>query len=135
MERAMVLLMPTRREYVRPLAVIAWPNSAGSVGLGRRLRQAGWRVLFAHTASEARRLTAQLRPTVLVIAGELPDESGWLACAKLVRSRRRTRVLVIDDAEPDGDEFAAFVGAVRVPPTVAVHQLAERAMAVALAGV
>jgi CheY-like chemotaxis protein len=131
----MVLMLPTRRECVRPLAVIAWPDAAGSVGLGRRLRQAGWRVLFTHTASDARRLTVKLRPTVLVLAGELPDESGWLACAKLVRSRRRTRVLLVDGDEPDGDEFAAFVGAIRVPPTIAVHQLAERVLALAPAGV
>lgn len=131
----MVLSLPTRRDYVRPLAVIAWPDSAGAVGLGRRLRQGGWRVLFAHTASDARRLTAQLRPTVLVIAADLPDESGWLACAKLVRSRRRTRVLLIDGDESDGDEFAAFVGATREPPTTPLRHIAELVLAMAPAGV
>lgn len=128
----MVFLMPKRPGPVRPLTVIAWPDARRSLNLGRLLRQAGWRVLFADTAAEARRLTMRMRPAALVLAADLPDESGWLACAKLARGRRRTRVIVIDGEAPDRDRFAAFVGAAgRVNPATPVRELADRVLALA----
>jgi DNA-binding response OmpR family regulator len=125
--------MRNERQPVRPLAVIAWPDVERAAALARLLSFAGWRVLLAESAARARRLTGRLAPSVVVLAAGLPDESGWLTCAKLQRCRRKPRVVLIDDEEAPGrDRFAAFVGAaVRLPGDVSVRTLAKRVAALA----
>ena len=84
----------------------------------RLLAQADALILQGRREEGERRLLDLLRPDVLVLDTDLYDESGWLACAKIVRDHggiiecesqaRRTifRVLMPmflgDDAEPGG---------------------------------
>lgn len=92
--------------------LVAHPDPRFTVQTHRHFRQLGWEVWRAGTALEVRRLTRKVRPTLIVLATELPDESGWLTCAKLVRQQRGLKVLLVDARPtPEGREFAAFVGA------------------------
>ena len=53
-----------------------------------------------------------LRPSLIVLGTELPDESGWLICDKLNRESTNSKVILVAD-EPDlpSQQFASFVGA------------------------
>ena len=45
-------------------------------------------------------------------AVNLPDETGYLACTKILKGRRKPRVLLVADEMSSGkQEFAAYVGA------------------------
>lgn len=109
----MVAMLKERRLCEQPLAVLGLTNAALAEATARRLRSQGWQVLIAGTAAEVRRAAARMAPSIVVLDVDPPDESGWLACAKLQRLRRRPRVILIDnDDNIDRDDFALFVGAV-----------------------
>ncbi len=66
----------------------------------------------ALTGPEARRLARMLRPSLIVLGTDLPEESGWLICDKLNRESANAKVILVAD-EPDSpsEQFANFVGA------------------------
>jgi DNA-binding response OmpR family regulator len=108
----MVAMLKERRLCEQPLAVLGLNDAALAEATAQRLRSQGWQVLIAGTAAEVRRAAARMAPSIVVLDVDPPDESGWLACAKLQRLRRRPRVILLDnDDNIEGDDFALFVGA------------------------
>jgi CheY-like chemotaxis protein len=108
-EMTTLLRKPVR---IRDRVVVGLNDDVFAAWVARRLRRLGWGVHQAHSAAEARRLTAEFSPQVVVLQTRLPDESGWLTCEKILRDDPTVKVvLVASQPERDGEAFADFVGA------------------------
>ena len=70
----------------------------------------GWQIACAHSAGEAYRLVGPASRGAILMHVELPDESGWLAAAKLHVSAPRSRIWVCGDAEAIPTECLAMIG-------------------------
>jgi DNA-binding response OmpR family regulator len=78
----------------------------------RRLVRLGWEVYQTRSAAGARRLAEEVQPAVFVLDTDLPDETGWLLCAKLKAQMPETRVILVDDRPSlERARYARFVGA------------------------
>jgi DNA-binding response OmpR family regulator len=114
----------------RPRLIVAHTNAGYAGSLGRWLHQDGCNVHLVGSGPEARRLARVLAPAVVVLDTDLPEESGWLTCQKLLAEQPDTRVFLLS-ANPtaEGRRFAAFVGATSLlgegaGPRALVHVLA-----------
>lgn len=95
-----------------PTLVVAHPDPAYAAQVDRRFRLLGWEVYLANTGVEARRLAQEMQPAVVVLGTDLPDESGWITCRKLLDAIPDQRVvLVASQRSKDDVAFAEFVGA------------------------
>src|SRR5437588_587616 len=79
----------------RPLLILAYADSAHAALCGRYFRRHGWEVRLAPSAAEARRLLAASAPRAIVLATDLPDESGWLTCAKITQEDAARKVILL----------------------------------------
>src|SRR4051794_36111874 len=79
----------------RPLLIVGYADSAHAVQCGRFFRRIGWEVRLVASAAEARRLVLTCHPHAVVLDTELPDESGWLLCAKLTHEDPDRRVFLL----------------------------------------
>lgn len=79
----------------RPRLLLAYADSAHAVPCGRYFRRLGWEVRMVASAAEAQRLVAVFNPRVIVLDTELADESGWLACAKIMLEHPGQKVILI----------------------------------------
>jgi DNA-binding response OmpR family regulator len=107
------MLAPSHKQTsLRPRIVLAYADPSHASQSCRQLRRHGWEVHLANTGFDARRLIPFLSPDVLVLDTDLYDESGWLACAKVVQDFPDQRVILLG-SEPTGElqRFARFVGA------------------------
>jgi CheY-like chemotaxis protein len=86
----------------RPLLLMAYVDSAHAAQCGRYFRRHGWEVRLAPTAAEARRILEVASPRAIVLDTELPDESGWLTCAKLTHEDPERKVVLL---APDRSEL------------------------------
>jgi len=92
--------------------VMAHPDAGYTAEVGRHFRRRGWEVHAAASGPDARRLVGNLSPAAVVLATDLPEESGWLTAAKLHHERPGCRVvLVTEQPSPDSYLFSAFIGA------------------------
>lgn len=85
---------------VRPCLVLGYVRSDFASRWGRFFRRQGWEVHLAANADEARRLTDVLDPTAVVLDVEMPDESGWLASAKLTFDHPDAKVVLVGSRSP-----------------------------------
>jgi CheY-like chemotaxis protein len=110
-EKGSLPMSTAARPAVRRL-VLAHADAVYAGQAARQFRALGWEVHLASSGPQARQLAQQLRPQAIVLGTELPEESGWLTCAKLARARAGARViLVADRLTPTGQRFTTFVGA------------------------
>ena len=79
----------------RPVMILAYADSAHAAQCGRYFRRLGWEVHLVASAAETRRLLATLVPRVIVLDVELPDESGWLTCAKITHENPTRKVVLL----------------------------------------
>jgi CheY-like chemotaxis protein len=94
-----------------PRLILAHPNPAFVAVAARHLGQLGWEVHVAATAGQVRALAQEFAPSVVVMSTDLPDESGWLLCAKLRHEHPRQRVILVGTRRSrDGRRFTEFVG-------------------------
>jgi DNA-binding response OmpR family regulator len=99
----------------RPQVVIAHSDTAYVLGVARAFRRHGWDTAIAAVGQEARRLAALHSARLVVLETDLPDESGWLTCAKLnVGNAGPAVVLVTEEAAECDADFADFAGAARL---------------------
>jgi DNA-binding response OmpR family regulator len=84
----------------RPLLILAYKNSAHAARCGRYFRRLGWEVRLVATAAEARRLCSVCTPGAVILDIDLPDESGWLTCAKMTRDDIDLRVILLAEQRP-----------------------------------
>ncbi len=76
-------MLPMAMDAVyRPLLVLAYADSAHAAQCGRHFRRLGWEVRLVTTGAEARRLCSMCTPGAVILDIDLPDESGWLTCAR-----------------------------------------------------
>lgn len=102
---------PAGRKPSRSL-VLAHADGPFAADCSRQFRRLGWEVHLAGSGPEARRLAEQVRPAVVVLGIDLPVETGWLTCDKLVRQRPAQRVVLVTDGDREEDRpFASFVRA------------------------
>jgi CheY-like chemotaxis protein len=103
---------PEENPSYRPCLILAHRDPLYAAVAGRCFRQLGWDVYGAGTGPEARRLARMLEADWVVLDTDLPEESGWLICDKLLREQTPIKViLVATDPEPRDAERAAFIGA------------------------
>jgi DNA-binding response OmpR family regulator len=92
--------------------VLAYADPAHASQTCRQFRRLGWEVHLANNGADARRLLDLLDPDVLVLDAELYDESGWLACAKVVGDGESRRVILLaNEVTDEMRRFGRFVGA------------------------
>lgn len=95
-----------------PCLILAHPHAGPQALLARGFRRLGWDVYLARSGPEARRLAQLLAADMVILHVDLPEESGWLTCDKLVREQPLTSVVLIsDDLSPRNQDLAGFVGA------------------------
>lgn len=95
-----------------PCLILAHTDGRYEAAIARSFRRLGWDVYAARSGPEVRRLVRLLEAEVVVMAADLPEESGWLTCDKLTCERPLIKVvLVSDNLSPRNRELADFVGA------------------------
>jgi CheY-like chemotaxis protein len=110
------MFAPTQTSH-HPRILLAHSDSVYATLSCRRFRRLGWDVYLVGTALEARHLARILRPESVVLDVRLRDESGWLACDKLVRECPDQKVVLLTtNVGPESHRFAAFVGASALVP-------------------
>ena len=92
-----------------------------------QFKAAGWRVCSADTTAELRRKAQGSKAAAIVLpAAACGGESGYLTCAKLIRSLPNVRVVMVGPDSPQAARFARFVGAaVYLPETATAAELAK----------
>lgn len=99
----------------RPRVVVGHSLARYMLRAGEELSQWGWEVFPTASGPQARRLVHRVRPQLVLLEADLPEESGWLTCAKLTCERPRVAVVLVSESVgPREKAFAAFVGAAGV---------------------
>jgi CheY-like chemotaxis protein len=102
---------------VRPRLLFAYSDSAHASRCVRYFRRQGWQVHMVASGAEAQRLAAELKPEVIVLDVDLPDESGWLSAAKIRLLPPDERVVLlaaeVDDQLRERAESLGVLGIVR----------------------
>jgi DNA-binding response OmpR family regulator len=108
-----MIARPTEPQLAaRPCLILTSHDPADAALAARAFRRLGWDVYGAADGPQARRLARMLRPALVVLDADLPGESGWLTCDKLLDELPDVRVLLTLPAPTERDRaFAAFVGA------------------------
>ena len=92
---------------VRPEVLLALAAGTYADSVFRHFRRLGLEVKQAQTAAEAQWLAQQMRPTVIVLATDLPDDTGWLTCARITRDIPGQRVVLVERlASMEGHNYA-----------------------------
>jgi len=92
--------------------VVAYADSAHAALCARHFRRLGCEVHLAHSGPDACRLAQLLSPEVVIMDTQLPDESGWLTCAKMMlQNGAQKMVLVSANVTPEEMRHAETVGA------------------------
>ena len=96
----------------RPSLLVAHADPAYAFAVARAFQRLGWDTYLARTGPETRRLARMLDADLVVLDADLPDESGWLTCAKLVHELPCVKVvLVANHLDAYQEQLADFVGA------------------------
>src|SRR4051812_47272387 len=107
-----------RNDFERPLRprmLLAYSETAHASRCVRFFRRQGWEVHMVPFGAEAQRLADVLEPQVVVLDLNLPDESGWLSCAKILLGRPDQRVILLSGAVSESfRDRAASLGAAGV---------------------
>jgi DNA-binding response OmpR family regulator len=98
----------------RPCAVLALADDGAAAKTARAFRLLGWDIYTARGGPEARRLARMLEADLALLDVNLPDESGWLTCAKLRHEQPVSVFIVADATGPRQQALADFVGAAAV---------------------
>ncbi len=105
-------MKPTQDKPLRPRLLFAYGDSAYSALCGRQFRRQGWEVYQAGSAADVHRLVETINPRAVVVDTNLPDETGWLTCAKILLGRPSTRVVLVSTQKIEAEQrLASFLGA------------------------
>lgn len=110
-----------------PKLVIGLIRGELARGLELHFKAAGWRVRSADTTDELREHAAGNGVAAVVLPVDAcREESGFLTCAKLIRSFPNVRVVMVGPACEENARFAKFVGATAyVTDTASPDELAK----------
>ena len=96
----------------RPCLVLAHADPLYAALIRQIFLRLRWDVHVISSGTKARELAAELAPALVVLDTGLPDESGWLTCAKLMQERPDLHVVLVADHVSDiSHQFAYYVGA------------------------
>ena len=89
---------------------------AGRFALGAtvadQFRKLGWEVITVTSDHDVHAAAAEVDPHAVLLPEDAGDESGYLACAKLLRSLPDLKVVVVgEERTAERERFAEFVGA------------------------
>ncbi|MGF1581674.1 MAG: response regulator [Gemmataceae bacterium] len=91
--------------------VLATANRQLASDHQRSLQEIGWEARLASSGYAARRLAQEGHPELVIVEERLPEESGWLTCAKLSFVEPRPEVLLLcDHITAQTRKRALFVG-------------------------
>src|SRR5438128_1952123 len=101
---------------------------AGRFRLGAKvadqLRKLGWEVYTVATDHDVHAAAAETNPHAILLPEVAGDESGYLACAKLLQTRPKMKVVVVgSERTPQRERFAEFVGATFVTEDEGVGEM------------
>lgn len=89
-----------------------------------QFRHFGWDVYTAATGDNFYLALGKLRPQVVVFSEGAGDESGYLACVKVLQTQPQLKVVVVGtERTPQRERLARFVGGVFATPTDDLRQL------------
>lgn len=110
-----------------PKLVIGLIHGEQARGLELHFKAAGWRVCSADTAAELRDKALGSRAAAIVMPiAACGGESGYLTCAKLIRSLPNVRVVMVGPESKRHARFAKFAGAAAyLPETATPAELAK----------
>ncbi len=112
-----------------PKLVIGLIHGELARGLELHFKANGWRVCSADTAAELRVKAEGSRATAIVLpVAACGGESGYLTCAKLVRTLPGVRVVVVGPDSKRHARFAKFAGATAYLPDTATPAELARAI-------
>lgn len=110
-----------------PKLVIGLIHGELARGLELHFKAAGWRVCSADTAAELRDKALGSRAAAIVLpVSACGGESGYLTCAKLIRSLPNVRVVMVGPDSKRHARFAQFAGAAAyLPETASAAEMAK----------
>ena len=105
---------------------------AGRFKLGAKVadqfRDLGWEVFTVTTDHDVHAAAAETDPHAVLLPEDAGEESGYLACAKLLRTQPELKVVVVgEERTPERERFAEFVGASFVTEADGVSELVSAA--------
>jgi CheY-like chemotaxis protein len=107
------------RSNTQPIVMVVDGNRELGQFLELLMSQAGWDLLVAGSAAEARRIAVKRKPDAALIDGTLPDDRGVNLAAQLCRTNPELRSIVMTSVElpEEEDKFRAQygIGLVRKP--------------------
>ena len=110
-----MIAQPQTAYSYRPRMVLAYADSAHAAQSARQFRRLGWEVHLASSGPDARQLAQVLSPQLVILDTQLPDESGWLTCAKLMLDNGAQKVILVSaDVTEEERRLAETVGAAGV---------------------
>ena len=101
---------------------------AGRFALAARVaeqfRKLGWEVFAVSGDADVHAFAAENEPHAVMLLEDAGDESGYLACAKLLKTQPKLKVVVVGaERTPTRERFARFVGAAFVAESDGVGEL------------
>jgi len=104
--------MKELRKSVGKMIIIAHPNPQVRKDGANRLRECGWKVISVDSTSLLYSRIGAWPHSLILLATDMPDESGWLACHKIRKSKPQAPVFLVQESIEDADRsLADFVGA------------------------
>ncbi len=100
------------RKSVGKMVIIAHPDPEVRIHGATRLRECGWKVISVDSSSQLHARIVAWPNSLILLATDMQDESGWLTCNKIRKSKPHASVFLIHDEIDDTDQsLADFVGA------------------------
>ena len=94
------------------------------VKVADQFRKLGWEVFTVTTDHDVHAAAAETDPHAILLLEDAGDESGYLACAKLLQTQPNLKVVVVGtERTPQRERFAEFVGASFVTEADGVSEL------------
>jgi len=92
-----MLALKETTHSARPCLVLAHPDSLYGALVRQIFLRLGWKVRAASEGAQVREMAAELSPALVVLGTELPEESGWLTCAKLRLEQPDLKIVLVAD--------------------------------------
>src|SRR5690349_17596625 len=73
--------------YMDRRVLIVEPQSEFALSMAAVLKTAGYQTATAQTSADAQRELEKRRPDLVVVRGELPDQSGFVLCGHIKKGR------------------------------------------------
>lgn len=94
------------------MVIVANSNEDIRKSIAKQLRDCGWNVISVDTCSQLYKRMQAWPGAQVILNTQMPDESGFLACSKALRSQPTTQIHLVDEhADEVNQSLASFVGA------------------------